>query len=96
MAVMKKAKQDVAVSRKRSTRVSLSRQDLIDERVIAEAHDESAWDAPVDVKRRGTSADMRANPLPDALLPRPACAGKVKGRLWIVWNPKKRSRAKRA
>jgi hypothetical protein len=33
-----------------------SRQDRIDERVIAEANDESAWEAPVEVKRRGPAA----------------------------------------
>lgn len=59
---MKKAKQAIA-SRKRASRpstTSLSRQDLIDERVIAEAHDDSAWEAPIDVKRRGKSVGLSA------------------------------------
>jgi hypothetical protein len=37
-----------------------SRQDQIDERVIAEANDESAWEAPVEVERRGPIA-LRAS-----------------------------------
>lgn len=36
-----------------------SRQDRLDERAIAEANDDSAWEAPVEVKRRG-SAGLRA------------------------------------
>jgi hypothetical protein len=58
---MRKAKQAVATPRKRSTRTSKSRQDLIDERVIAEAHDDSAWEAPIDVKRCGRSVDLSAS-----------------------------------
>jgi hypothetical protein len=57
---MRKAKQAVPTLRKRSTRTSKSRQDLIDERVIAEAHDDSAWEAPIDVKRRGRSVGLSA------------------------------------
>jgi len=37
------------------------RQDLIDERVIAEAHDDSAWEAPIEVRRRGRSIDLSAS-----------------------------------
>ena len=61
MAVMRKAKQAVATPRKPSTRSSQSRQDLIDERVIAEVHDDSAWEAPIDVKRRGKSVGLSAS-----------------------------------
>jgi hypothetical protein len=58
---MRKAKQAVATPRKPSTRSSQSRQDLIDERVIAEVHDDSAWEAPIDVKRRGKSVGLSAS-----------------------------------
>lgn len=61
MAVMTKAKQAVATSRKRSTRAVKAQQDLIDERVIAEAHDPSAWEAPIDVKRLGKSVGLSAS-----------------------------------
>jgi hypothetical protein len=61
MAVMRKTKQAVATPRKPATRASQSRQDLIDERVIAEAHDDSAWEAPIDVKRRGKSVGLSAS-----------------------------------
>lgn len=65
---MNKPKQAVAVSDTRTrTRVartpkkSGSRQDLIDERVIAEADDDSGWEAPIDVKRGVTSVGLSAN-----------------------------------
>jgi hypothetical protein len=65
---MSKTKQAVATSYIRtSTRVartpkkSRSRQDLIDERVIAEADIDSAWEAPIDVKRRGASIGLPAS-----------------------------------
>src|SRR5438445_11132939 len=40
---------------------SRSQQDVIDERVIAEVHDDSAWESPIDVKRRGKSVALSAN-----------------------------------
>lgn len=43
----------------RTPKSSRSRQDRLDERAIAEANDDSAWEAPVEVKRQG-SAVMRA------------------------------------
>lgn len=61
MAVMKKAKQAVATLRKPLTKAAKLRQDLIDERVIAEAHDDSAWEAPIEVKRRGRSVGLSAS-----------------------------------
>jgi hypothetical protein len=57
---MSKPKQAVAVvdarTRTRVVRTRKSRQELIDERVIAEAHDDSAWEAPIEVKRQVTPA----------------------------------------
>src|SRR5437588_12859347 len=38
-----------------------SLQDAIDERVIAEVHDDSAWEAPISVKRRGKSVALSAS-----------------------------------
>jgi hypothetical protein len=58
---MRKTKQAVVTPRKRSTKSSQSRQDLIDERIIAEAHDDSAWEAPIEVKRRGRSVGLSAS-----------------------------------
>jgi hypothetical protein len=65
---MSKPKQAVAVSARRartsvarSPKKSLSRQELIDERVIAEADDDSAWEAPIEVKRQGTSVGLPAS-----------------------------------
>jgi hypothetical protein len=58
---MTKAKQAVATSRKRSTRAVKARQHLIDQRVIAEASDPSAWEAPIDVKRPGKSVGLSAS-----------------------------------
>jgi len=58
MAAMKKQTQTAAP---RTKRISKSRQELIDERVIAEAHDDSAWDAPIEVKRRGKSVALSAS-----------------------------------
>jgi hypothetical protein len=37
------------------------RQEIIDDRVVAEAHDDSAWEAPIDVKRRGKSIALSAS-----------------------------------
>jgi hypothetical protein len=48
-------------TRRKSVKASRSRQDIIDERVIAEAHDDSAWEAPIEVKRRGTSVALSAS-----------------------------------
>jgi hypothetical protein len=67
MAAMSKPKQSVAASELRTTvrhvrsLKETSGQDLVDERVIAEADDESAWEAPIDVKRRVTSLGLPAN-----------------------------------
>ena len=58
---MRKAKQTVATSRKPLPKAAKMRQDLIDERVIAEAHDDSAWEAPIEVRRRGRSIDLSAS-----------------------------------
>jgi len=65
---MSKRKQAVAVFVKRAKldsartpKKSRSRQDLIDERVIAEADDDSAWEAPIEVKRQGTSVGLPAS-----------------------------------
>jgi hypothetical protein len=62
---MNKPKQAaVSGSRTRALRTpekSISRQELIDERVISEAHDDSAWEAPIEVKRQGTSLGLPAN-----------------------------------
>jgi hypothetical protein len=62
---MRKQTETVARSAKRRaaprSEASRSRQDIIDDRVIAEVHDDSAWDAPIDVKRRGKSVALSAS-----------------------------------
>jgi hypothetical protein len=58
MAAMRKEKLAVGTSTKQASRESKLQQDLIDERVIAEAHDDSAWEAPIDVKRDRRSAGL--------------------------------------
>jgi hypothetical protein len=45
---------------KRSKVRKRTRQEIIDERVIAEAHDDSAWEPPIEVKRRGKSIALSA------------------------------------
>jgi hypothetical protein len=45
----------------RTPKKSIPRQEQIDERVISEAHDDSAWEAPIDVKRQVTSLGLPAN-----------------------------------
>jgi len=58
---MKKKTRAVAEgTRRKSVKPPRSRQDLIDERVIAEAHDDSAWEAPIEVIRRGKSVALSA------------------------------------
>jgi hypothetical protein len=66
MAAMSKPKPSAVSSRTktrnlRTAKKSSSSQDLVDERVIAEANDASAWEAPIDVKRRATSLGLPAN-----------------------------------
>jgi hypothetical protein len=68
LAAMSKPKQAVAVSAKRARtgiagtpKKSRSRQELIDERVISESDDDSAWEVSIEVKRRGTSFGLPAN-----------------------------------
>jgi len=45
----------------RTPRTSRSLQDMRDERVIAEADDDSAWEEAIEVKRKGTSVGLPAN-----------------------------------
>jgi hypothetical protein len=66
---MRKTKQIAVGAQKRAVKTRVARvssasklqQDLIDERVIAEADDPSAWGPPVDVKRRGRSVALSAS-----------------------------------
>src|SRR5437763_4121748 len=58
---MKNTTQKRMNSEKRTSKLSRTRQDVIDARVIAEAHDDSAWEPPIEVKHRGKSVALSAN-----------------------------------
>jgi hypothetical protein len=53
MAAMKKTKQTPSDTRR-------SPQDIIDDRVVAQADDDSAWDPPVQISRNQKAAGLRA------------------------------------
>ena len=58
---MKKTQAVRTSTRRKTSSATRSRQDVIDERVIAEAHDDSAWEAPIEVKRREKSVALSAS-----------------------------------
>ena len=60
-AQVTRAKRSNSTRSANTTKASRSQQDLIDERVIAEAHDDSAWEAPIEVTRRGKSVALSAS-----------------------------------